>query len=133
MTRRTSSSLARHKRGARNAFTLIELLVVIAIIAILAGLILPALDRAKDKAQGIKCLGNLKQLQLCWQMYADDNGGRLAPQNPGTGIPGVVGLESSWVLGSVLDELSSSNIQHGVLFPYNRSVAIYHCPADKST
>ena len=54
---------ARDKRTARNAFTLIELLVVIAIIAILASLLLPALARAMIKAQGIKCLGNLKQLQ----------------------------------------------------------------------
>src|SRR2546427_3430709 len=66
--------------GARNAFTLIELLVVIAIIAILAGLLLPALARSKTKAQGIKCLANLNQLQLGWLMYPDDNGGLLPPQ-----------------------------------------------------
>jgi prepilin-type N-terminal cleavage/methylation domain-containing protein/prepilin-type processing-associated H-X9-DG protein len=127
------ANLAQSERSARKAFTLIELLVVIAIIAILAGLLLPALARAKDKAQGIGCLGNLRQLQLCWQMYAGDHGGLLPPQNPGSGASGVVGLPGSWVLGSVLDELTSSNVEHGVLFPYNRSVGIYHCPADKST
>jgi prepilin-type N-terminal cleavage/methylation domain-containing protein len=64
---------------AGRAFTLIELLVVIAIIGLPASLILPALGRAKARASGAACLNNLKQLQLCWQMYVDDFQGRVPP------------------------------------------------------
>ena len=114
------------KTKTRRAFTLIELLVVIAIIAILAAMLLPALAKAKFKAQQSSCLNNIRQLQLAWQIYPDENNDVL-PLNPkGSGA-------NAWIQGDVSSSTGSTNthlIELGVLFPYNKSLGIYRCPAD---
>jgi len=110
-------------------FTLIELLVVIAIIAILAAMLLPALAKAKQAGQKAQCLSNMKQLQLCWQMYADDNQDVLARNN--THDP------YSWInctagIGTMNDPVGATNLlglSGGLLFSYNKSYGIYKCPA----
>src|ERR1041385_6356960 len=115
--------------STRAAFTLIELLVVVAIIAILAALLLPALSEAKAKGYRVSCLNNIRQLQVCWHLYTDDNVGRLPPNQSIS----AASLPDSWIEGNAKTDLTSFNVEHGVLFQYNKSISIYHCPSDRST
>ena len=122
--------------GRRSAFTLIELLAVIGVIAILAGLLLPALSKGKVQALNVACLNHLDQLQVCWHLYAVDNEDLLPPNNFVYSVENTnafVVRDISWCPGIAPLDTTTSNIEQGVLFPYNRSAAIYRCPADKST
>jgi prepilin-type N-terminal cleavage/methylation domain-containing protein/prepilin-type processing-associated H-X9-DG protein len=123
------------RQRVRAAFTLIELLVVIAIIAILAELLLPALSKAKSKAQAIFCLNNVRQLQLGWHVYLTENEDALPASTIAQGqVEGEnASLSNSWVLGDAKVDTTLSNIENGVLFPHVGEAKVYRCPSDRST
>jgi prepilin-type N-terminal cleavage/methylation domain-containing protein/prepilin-type processing-associated H-X9-DG protein len=128
--------LAARRTGVRKdnknrEFTLIELLVAIAIIAILAAILLPALSRAKDTAKSVACVNNLKQLTVAWHLYAGDNNDFLVPNNNIAASSD--GPVPSWCYGTGVNDINTTNIEAGLLYQYDQSAAIYHCPADLST
>jgi prepilin-type N-terminal cleavage/methylation domain-containing protein/prepilin-type processing-associated H-X9-DG protein len=125
-------------RRSSPGFTLIELLVVIAIIAILAGMLLPALSKAKAKAQGIMCMNNHKQLALAWRLYSDDSRDELPFGYVARGNPRE---KQAWVQGVMdLNGANRSNwdptydLEQSPLWSYcGATKDIWRCPADKST
>lgn len=131
------------RHGQKPGFTLIELLVVIAIIAILASLVLPALNGAKLKGQGIKCLNNHRQLALAWRMYVDDNRDRVPYASPDNNNAWVNTPEdnAAWICGQMnFDGTNPSNwdintdLVHSPLWGYaGRSPGVFKCPSDRSS
>src|SRR5436190_10818273 len=120
-------------------FTLIELLVVIAIIAILAAMLLPALAKAKQKAQGISCLNNTKQLTLAWRLYAEDANDLLLTCQTIIPPPAILSGRTNWVDGNLDFTSAQGNwdpsiyIYTSPMFPYcGKNPQIFKCPADQS-
>ncbi len=120
-----------------SGFTLIELLVVIAIIAILAGMLLPAMGKAKQKAQGIQCMSNHRQLTLAWRLYAEDNNDLIVYASH-SGVANNKLNDYAWTQ----TELSfgpdpknwdiNADITKRPLWKYSQSPGIYRCPSDRS-
>ncbi len=130
----------------RRAFTLIELLVVIAIIAILMAILMPALNRVKEQGKRIVCESNLKSLQLCWIMYADENDGKIVNGEAGFdrssgGLTEIAWMGHGWganwdrpdaaTVGTLTDREKKLAIEHGSLWEYVKDYDVYKCPTGR--
>lgn len=122
-------------RDPVRAFTLLELLVVIAVIGVLASLLLPTLSKAKQKAKGIQCLSNMKQLTTAWMLYGGDYNDLLVTNT-------VDANNHSWAAGwldlgdpSDTDNTNVATLMspQGLLWPYSKSLPLYVCPSDRNT
>lgn len=120
----------------KSAFTLVELLVVLGIISLLSCLVLSAVQSARAKGAEISCLNQLRQLQLGWQMYAEDHHGALVPNLALRTNGAWRSTPDSWTgLSSAPHDPTSQNIASGALcrLGYAPNVQLFHCPADRAT
>jgi prepilin-type N-terminal cleavage/methylation domain-containing protein/prepilin-type processing-associated H-X9-DG protein len=133
------------KQKNRIGFTLIELLVVIAIIAVLMAILMPALNRVKEQGQRIVCENSLKNLQLCWIMYADDNDGKIVNGEAGFDRSSGSLTETAWmgqgwgpswnsptaVNNPLSDRDKKLAIEAGALWDYVKDYDVYKCPTGR--
>lgn len=136
-SRRTAAKAFPYRRGDKlcAGFTLVELMTVIFIMTILSAILLPALNKGKTRSQAIACLNNLRQLQLSWGMFPDDNSGELPANDFVDGMKfgsATTYTGPSWCPGNARTDFTSASIEQGQLFQYNKSAAIYRCPSDNS-
>jgi prepilin-type N-terminal cleavage/methylation domain-containing protein/prepilin-type processing-associated H-X9-DG protein len=114
------------------AFTLIELLVVIAIIAVLMAILLPSLHLAKDQANAIRCVSNLRALTLSWLLYKDDYDAKMVGghvgDKPNGNLIDWVDTPSSGTGDPI--ELKKEAVRRGLLWSYVKNTAVYRCPGD---
>jgi prepilin-type processing-associated H-X9-DG protein len=134
------------KKNREAGFTFVELLVVLATLAVLAVMLLPAIAGTKPNSQAFQCLENLRQLTLGWQIYAEDNSGKLAPNGnqyepnpPVTSLPDsriLPGAEFyQWCPGnmSAYSPIATNLVMAGAIYPYVNTNTVYKCPADHSS
>jgi prepilin-type N-terminal cleavage/methylation domain-containing protein/prepilin-type processing-associated H-X9-DG protein len=126
-------------RARRAGFTLLELMAVVTIILIVVGLLSVALNQTRTRTMRVTCLDNMRQLQIAWRIYADDNNDFVA-LNKMAAPGGTVGIAAaprnstnSWVAGNPKEDRTVDPLSHGTLFQYTRQAELYRCPMDSST
>ena len=124
----------------RAGFTIMELMAVIAIIVIVVGLLSVALNQTRNRTMRVMCLDNMRQLQVAWTLYADDNKdfialNKTAPMGSvGTGVAAAPrNSTNSWVAGNPKEDRNIQTLANGTLYDYVRQPEVYRCPMDSST
>ncbi len=132
----SNSAIPTATRRPVQGFTLLELLVVISIVVVVAGMLMSALNRTKNNALRFSCMDNLRQLQIAWGMYIEDNEDRMPLNQAGSlAFNSKIGPRSStnsWVSGNPREDKFADGIKLGTLYPYLKNVDVYKCPLDSS-